>query len=777
MEHRLILGGAEYLPFARSRIKALRAAGLQYARQNFEIGGVTINVRIAGEHSYLRLEESSGYSVIAIKPMVASWYEGEFNDPSYLVASNQPMEAIVRVDLPGNDKVIPSQFAATHLLIKVKKNAVISAGAIGRKDVVITRALIGYGKIFDGNPRKDVPVMSYGDGGGELSSNYTENSFWFGGRPIVLKMAGSDPDAPPEPFQMPAGNPRCMFTTRFAVGHDWTTGKLRGSIVLLYEESTEVVLHACKIYTDKELGVVMGPWERLAAAPKVPASTEGMYVTSVTSDEITTHTFKRRVWTTEEGKTEVIFSEALNDEAIGGVIFSGSVSLTEAAAPQVPADNFSEPTYSATLTTVNGGRVVIGTHPYLDGVGNPIIVNHNNEFGGSQDEATPYYVSKRTLDFESVTDGLTCRAQHEVTLTGVRYQTLVFSPSSTSAEMMAAMYALKQPGETVLAIHSWPSSWMRVMSGDNYVGVETLEISMTLVTCTIKYRWTQSLAQASVDPNRRWSATNSLTSDEYDARVALGQDGFYPIWTPVLSSYSRAQDSNFDYGFGDPHTGFMRLKYTLSGGVSGTVRQPLTDPGVMDVATSGLTGVMEITPPTGAPALLASAKTLGGTGTRSVYILKEYPVTQLGAMYAPTPVFTEASQTALAPNGTWAGTMGVPFNMFGGFLVGAMGGVPGPGASPLNSDPVLVADARTGVYIAKADLRTGRSGGDRRLDRVYKLVVGNKKGHYPLVSLINEWLTTVVPPEGSEVPPLSESFYKDDELFVESYGQFVAFPV
>lgn len=59
MEHKLILGGEQFLPFARSRIKALKATGLKYASQSFEVDGVSINVKIAGEHEYIRLEGSS----------------------------------------------------------------------------------------------------------------------------------------------------------------------------------------------------------------------------------------------------------------------------------------------------------------------------------------------------------------------------------------------------------------------------------------------------------------------------------------------------------------------------------------------------------------------------------------------------------------------------------------------------------------------------------------------------------------------------------------------
>lgn len=56
MEHKLILGGGEqYLPFARSRIKALRAAGLEYASQQYEIDGASVKVRIVGEQEYIRI--------------------------------------------------------------------------------------------------------------------------------------------------------------------------------------------------------------------------------------------------------------------------------------------------------------------------------------------------------------------------------------------------------------------------------------------------------------------------------------------------------------------------------------------------------------------------------------------------------------------------------------------------------------------------------------------------------------------------------------------------
>jgi len=56
MEHRLILGGDEYLPFARSCITKLKKLGLPYADQSYEVGGASIKVRIEPGHEYIRID-------------------------------------------------------------------------------------------------------------------------------------------------------------------------------------------------------------------------------------------------------------------------------------------------------------------------------------------------------------------------------------------------------------------------------------------------------------------------------------------------------------------------------------------------------------------------------------------------------------------------------------------------------------------------------------------------------------------------------------------------
>ena len=55
MEHKIVQGGEQWLPLARSRIKAMRAAGLTYATQQFEIDGCSIRVRIEPGQDYIHI--------------------------------------------------------------------------------------------------------------------------------------------------------------------------------------------------------------------------------------------------------------------------------------------------------------------------------------------------------------------------------------------------------------------------------------------------------------------------------------------------------------------------------------------------------------------------------------------------------------------------------------------------------------------------------------------------------------------------------------------------
>jgi len=56
LEHRIILGGESFLPFARSCVAKLKKLGLAHASQSFEIDGVSIKVRIEPGHEYIRID-------------------------------------------------------------------------------------------------------------------------------------------------------------------------------------------------------------------------------------------------------------------------------------------------------------------------------------------------------------------------------------------------------------------------------------------------------------------------------------------------------------------------------------------------------------------------------------------------------------------------------------------------------------------------------------------------------------------------------------------------
>lgn len=60
MEHKLIRGGEQYLPFARSAIAKLKGLGQPYANQCFKIGTADIEVRIIPGQEFIRIEDNPG---------------------------------------------------------------------------------------------------------------------------------------------------------------------------------------------------------------------------------------------------------------------------------------------------------------------------------------------------------------------------------------------------------------------------------------------------------------------------------------------------------------------------------------------------------------------------------------------------------------------------------------------------------------------------------------------------------------------------------------------
>jgi len=82
MEHRLITGGEEYLPFARSCVAKLKKLGLPYADQSFEVNGASIKVRIQPGHEYIRIEGGGSmeldHGVFDLKSQLGNstqWYD------------------------------------------------------------------------------------------------------------------------------------------------------------------------------------------------------------------------------------------------------------------------------------------------------------------------------------------------------------------------------------------------------------------------------------------------------------------------------------------------------------------------------------------------------------------------------------------------------------------------------------------------------------------------------------------------------------------------------
>lgn len=97
MEHKLIQGGEQYLPFARSRIKVLRASGLEFASQRFEMGDGSVEVRIAKGQDYITLTGGTALEMdsgVVSAPFSAGqsqqFLPGVLNETSYVAAYNAP---------------------------------------------------------------------------------------------------------------------------------------------------------------------------------------------------------------------------------------------------------------------------------------------------------------------------------------------------------------------------------------------------------------------------------------------------------------------------------------------------------------------------------------------------------------------------------------------------------------------------------------------------------------------------------------------------------------
>lgn len=178
MEHKLILGGEQYLPFARSRIKALRATGLLYASQQFEVDGVSIKVRIAGEHDYISLDAKREGQYLILPADLAN--------PNGGSQSGGAAEAIMNVK---------------DATLKIRKHASEKAGTVDWKNWktgeeleiltydhgMTTRYRVGLQTISDAVPRIWVGGKSISTGGRKVMGACIA-TFVIGGKTVKRKV-------------------------------------------------------------------------------------------------------------------------------------------------------------------------------------------------------------------------------------------------------------------------------------------------------------------------------------------------------------------------------------------------------------------------------------------------------------------------------------------------------------------------------------------------------------------------------------------------------------
>lgn len=100
MEHRLILGGGQYLPLARSAVKQLLALGLPFASRKLLLPDATVTVWITPGHEYIRIESGAALGLPLDSGVVdmgaileanpATWLAGTLYETSYVTTYNTP---------------------------------------------------------------------------------------------------------------------------------------------------------------------------------------------------------------------------------------------------------------------------------------------------------------------------------------------------------------------------------------------------------------------------------------------------------------------------------------------------------------------------------------------------------------------------------------------------------------------------------------------------------------------------------------------------------------
>lgn len=175
MEHLLIQGGDQWLPFARSCIKRLRATGVPYASQRFEAGDSSIKVRIAQEHSYI---EITGAALSFLSGVTRDCFTVEVPDsvgvPAYSALDSLKATAEARRLLPKNSdgSPPPTGFALNGRLhiAPQQPTAVlyglqpeyISGSMYTGKMAKLVQILLGYGKLPNPNKSTTDPDTTIG---------------------------------------------------------------------------------------------------------------------------------------------------------------------------------------------------------------------------------------------------------------------------------------------------------------------------------------------------------------------------------------------------------------------------------------------------------------------------------------------------------------------------------------------------------------------------------------------------------------------------------------
>lgn len=115
MEHKLILGGEVWLPFARSRIKSLKATGIRYGDQKFSMpDGATVWVKIEPGYEYIKIIGESPLSYLLWPTSDQNiggvfFRNGQFVDPHIGLALNT---ASVKVELDCTRGALPQDWVS-----------------------------------------------------------------------------------------------------------------------------------------------------------------------------------------------------------------------------------------------------------------------------------------------------------------------------------------------------------------------------------------------------------------------------------------------------------------------------------------------------------------------------------------------------------------------------------------------------------------------------------------------------------------------------------------